>query len=178
LQLSPIRLQFAVPNVPRTAGFLLTSPVVARLYFDGARISRRNQCLQAGKEKAMSKAKFAAFVAALILSVSAAASAQSAQAALKAPPHMSKAQRVTWCRNHPNAVADCKEVRGDTHAIKADRKIVRGDRKEVKADIKAGNKSAAKADVKDLKSDRKELREDKKERRQDVRDARKDARRK
>jgi hypothetical protein len=151
---------------------------VERLYRNGARISHRNQCLQAGKEKVMSKTKLAAFVAALILSFSATASAQSAQAALKAPPHMSRSQRATWCRSHPRAVADCKEVHSDTRAIKADRKVVRVDRKEVKADVKAGNKSAAKADIKDLKSDRKEIRQDKKERRQDVRDARKDVRKK
>mgnify|MGYP006951176570 CR=1 FL=1 len=46
----------------------------------------------------MSKGKFAAFVAALILSVGTTAAAQSAQAALKAPPHMSRAQLVVWCR--------------------------------------------------------------------------------
>jgi hypothetical protein len=151
---------------------------MARLYGNGERIGHRNQSLQAGKEKVMSKAKFAAFVAALIVSVGATASAQSPQAALKSPPHMSRTQRATWCRNHPSAVADCKEVRNDTRAIKADRRVTRADRKEVKADVKAGNKSAAKADVKDLKSDRKDLRQDKKERREDVRDARKDARRK
>jgi hypothetical protein len=151
---------------------------MARLYPNGEHIRHRNQSLQAGKEKAMSKAKLAAFVAALIVSTGANASAQSAQAALKAPPHMSRPQLVTWCRNHPNAVADCKEVRNDTRAIKADRRVTRADRKEVKAEVKAGDKSAAKADIKDLKSDRKELRQDKKERRQDVRDTRKDARRK
>ena len=61
----------------------------------------------------MSKAKLAAFVAVLVMAVSANASAQSAQAALKAPPHMTRARLAVWCKNHPTATADCKEVRAD-----------------------------------------------------------------
>jgi len=95
----------------------------------------------------MSKAKLAAFVAALVLAVSSNASAQSAQAALKAPPHLTRARLAVWCKNHPNAVADCKEVRSDTKAIRSDRKEVRADRKEVRADIKADQAVAPGADI-------------------------------
>src|SRR6266568_2557322 len=108
----------------------------------------------------MSNAKLAAFAAALVLAVSSQASAQSAQAQLKAPPHMTRARLVAWCKSHPNAVADCKEVRGD--------------RREVRADIKAGDKKEAKQDARELKADRKDLRRDRKDRRHDVRDLRKD----
>lgn len=61
----------------------------------------------------MPKAKLAAFAAALVLAVSSQVSAQGAQTALKAPPHMTKAKLVTWCKTHPKAIADCKEVRAD-----------------------------------------------------------------
>jgi len=134
------------------------------------------QILDRGRRQQMSNAKLAAFTAALVLAVSSHASAQSAQAALKAPPHMTRAQLVTWCRNHPKATADCKEVRADTRDIRSDRKEVAADRKEVKADLKAGDKKEAKQDAKELKSDRKDLRQDRKDRRGDVRDIRKDAR--
>jgi hypothetical protein len=43
----------------------------------------------------MSSAKLAAFAAALVLAVSSQASAQGSQAALKAPPHMTRAKLVT-----------------------------------------------------------------------------------
>jgi hypothetical protein len=106
----------------------------------------------------MSNAKLAAFTAALVLAVSSHASAQSAQATLKAPPHKTRAQLVTWCRNHPKATADCKDVRSDNREIRSDRKEVVADRKEVKGDIKAGDKKEAKQDAKELKSDLKDLR--------------------
>ena len=73
----------------------------------------------------MSIAKLAAFTAALVIAASTAASAQSTQAALNAPPHMTKARLAVWCRNHPTAVADCKEVRGDRREIRTDRKEAR-----------------------------------------------------
>ena len=116
----------------------------------------------------MSKAKLAAFAAALLLAVGSNASAQSAQAALKAPPHMTRARLVAWCKSHPTATADCREVRADTREIRSDRREVSSDRKELRQDIKAGDK-------KELKSDRKDLRQDRRDRRGDVRDARKDA---
>jgi len=75
----------------------------------------------------MSKAKLAAFAAALFVAVASNASAQSAQAQLKAPPHMTRSRLVTWCKSHPNATADCKEVRADTKEIRGDRKEVRTD---------------------------------------------------
>jgi len=55
----------------------------------------------------MSIAKLAAFTAALVIAASTTASAQSTQATLKAPPHMTKARLAVWCKNHPTAVADC-----------------------------------------------------------------------
>ena len=125
----------------------------------------------------MSNAKLAAFTAALVMAVASSASAQSVQpahAGLKAPPHMTRARLVSWCKSHPAATADCREVRGDTREIRADRKEVRVDRKEVKADVKAGEKKEAKRDARDLKADRKDLRHDEKDRRQDARDIRKD----
>lgn len=122
----------------------------------------------------MSKVKLAAFVAALVLAVGSQASAQSAQAQVKAPPHMTRARLAVWCNNHPNAVADCKDVRADKRAVRSDRKEIRADRKDVKADIKAGDKKDAKQDVKALKADRKDLRKDRKDARADVRDVRKD----
>ncbi len=121
----------------------------------------------------MSKAKLAAFAAALVLAVGSQASAQSAQAALKAPPHLTRAKLATWCKSHPNATADCKEVRADNPQIRSDRKEVLADRKEVKADVKAGDKKEARQDAKEVKSDRKDLRQDRKDRRGDVRDIRK-----
>ena len=68
----------------------------------------------------MSNAKLAAFAAALILAVGSSASAQSSQLAVKAPPQMSRARLVAWCKSHPNARADCREVRSDTREIRAD----------------------------------------------------------
>jgi hypothetical protein len=124
----------------------------------------------------MSMAKLATFAAALVLAVGSSASAQSAQGTLRAP-HMTKAKLVVWCRNHPKAVADCKDVRNDNHGIRSDRKEVRTDRKDLKTDIKAGNKQDAKADRKDIKSDRKDLRRDSKDKRKDVKDIRQDAHR-
>ena len=79
----------------------------------------------------MSNAKLAAFAAALVMAVAANASAQTAQpvhAALKAPRHMTRPQLVSWCKSHPAATADCKEVRTDTREVRADRKEVRADR--------------------------------------------------
>src|SRR5258705_10335092 len=149
----------------------------ASLNLNGARMRPpEKRILDQRKETSMSKAKLAAFVAALVLAVSSNASAQSAQAALKAPPHLTRARLAVWCKNHPNAVADCKEVRSDTREIRSDRKEVRADRKEVRADIKAGDKKEAKQDAKKLKADRKDLRQDTRDRRGDVRDLRKDAR--
>jgi hypothetical protein len=121
----------------------------------------------------MSKVKLAAFAAALVLAVSSQASAQGTSA-LKAPAHITRAKLAVWCKNHPNATADCKDVRADNRATRSDRKEVVADRKEVKADIKAGNKTEAKQDSKDLKADRKDLRKDRTDRRKDVRDLRKD----
>ena len=120
----------------------------------------------------MSKAKLAAFAAALVMAVASNASAQSAQAQLNAPPHMTRARLIVWCKNHPTATADCKEVRGDTKEIRSDRKEVRADRREVRKDIKAGDKQEAKRNAKDLRADRKDLRQDRKDRRHDVRDGR------
>jgi hypothetical protein len=102
----------------------------------------------------MSIAKLAAFTAALVVAAASQASAQSVQSALKAPPHMSRVRLAAWCKSHPTAVSDCKEVRAD----------------------KAGDKSEAKRDARELKADRKDTRQDRKDRRQDVRDTRKDAR--
>ena len=124
----------------------------------------------------MSKAKLAAFAAALVMAVASNASAQAVQAQLKAPPHMTRANLVAWCKSHPAATADCKEVRGDTREVRADRREVRADRKEVRRDIKVGDKKEARQDARDLKADRRDLRQDKKDRRRDVRDTRKDAR--
>jgi hypothetical protein len=121
-----------------------------------------------------SKAKLAAFGAALVLAVSSQASAQGTSS-LKAPPHMTRAKLVTWCRNHPKATADCKDVRADNREVRSDRKEVLADRKGVKADVKAGDKKEARQDAKELKSDRKDLRQDRKDRQKDVRDIRKDA---
>jgi uncharacterized low-complexity protein len=126
------------------------------------------------KETQMSNAKIAAFAAALVLAVSTTASAQAAN---RVAAHPTRAQLVTWCKNHPAATGDCKEVRSDTREIRSDRKDVRADRTDLKADIKAGDKQEAKADRKELKADRKDIRSDRKDRRQDVRDARKDAHR-
>src|SRR5580765_3117918 len=112
----------------------------------------------------MSKAKLAAFAAALVLAVSSQASAQGTSA-LKAPPHLTRAKLATWCKNHPKATTDCKEVRSDNREIRSDRKEVLADRKEVKADIKAGDKKEAKQDAKELKSDRKDLKQDRTDRR-------------
>jgi hypothetical protein len=135
--------------------------------------TRKRSSIEEGEM--MSKAKLAAFAAALLLGVGSNASAQSAQAALKAPPHMTRTRLIAWCKSHPTATADCKEVRADTREIRSDRREVRSDRKELRQDIKAGDKKEAKADKKELKSDRKDLREDRRDRRGDVRDARKDA---
>jgi uncharacterized protein (DUF3084 family) len=129
------------------------------------------------KEIQMFRTKIAAFVAALILAGSSTASAQSGQAALKAPPHMTRARLIVWCRNHPKAVADCKEVRADTRELRSDRKEVRTDRRDLKSDIKAGDKREAKTDRKELKADRKDIRVDRKDKRQDARDVRKDGHR-
>jgi seryl-tRNA synthetase len=127
----------------------------------------------------MSNAKLAAFAAALVMAVASNASAQSAQpvhAALKAPPHMTRTRLVAWCKSHPAATADCKDVRGDTREVRADRKEVRADHREVKSDLKAGEKREAKRDARELKADRKDLHRDTKDRHSDVRDVRKDAR--
>ena len=123
----------------------------------------------------MSNAKLAAFAAALVLAVSSQASAQSTQAALKAPPNLTRAKLASWCKSHPNATADCKEVRADTREIRADRKEVRADRREVKADRKAGDRKEVRQDIREAKADRKDLRQDRKDRRGDVRDIRKNA---
>jgi hypothetical protein len=125
------------------------------------------------KEKAMSKAKLAAFFAGLLLVAGTNASAQSAK---PAAAHPTKANLVAWCKSHPAATADCKEVRNDRKGVRADAKEVKADRKEVRSDIKAGEKKEAKADAKELKSDRKDLRQDRKDTRKDVRDLRKDTR--
>jgi len=61
---------------------------------------------------------------------------------------MTTAKLVTWCKNHPKATADCKEVRADNREVRSDRKEVLVDRKEVKADVKAGDKKEAKQDAK------------------------------
>ena len=122
----------------------------------------------------MSKAKLAAFAAALVMAVASNASAQSVQAQLKAPPHMTRARLVAWCKSHPNATADCKEVRADTKEIRTDRKEVRADRREVRKDVKAGDKKEARQDAREVKADRKDLRQDRRNRRHDVRDLRKD----
>lgn len=122
----------------------------------------------------MSKAKLAAFAAALVLTVGSQASAQSTQAAVTAPPHMTRTGLIAWCKSHPKAVADCREVRGDTKEIRSDRKELRADRREVRADIKAGDKKEAKQDARELKADRKDLRQDRRDRRKDVRDLRRD----
>ena len=66
----------------------------------------------------MSNAKLAAFAAALLMAVATNASAQSAQAALKAPPHMTRARLIAWCKAHPTATAYCKEVRADTKEVR------------------------------------------------------------
>ena len=124
----------------------------------------------------MSKAKLAAFAAALVMGVASNASAQSVEAQLKAPPHMTRTRLVAWCKSHPAATADCKEVRGDTKEVRADRREVRADRKEVRQDIKAGDKKEARRDAREVKADRKDLRRDEKDRRRDVRDVHKDAR--
>jgi outer membrane murein-binding lipoprotein Lpp len=123
----------------------------------------------------MSNVKLAAFAAALVLGVGSSASAQSVQAALKAPPHMTRAKLLTWCKNHPTATADCREVRADTREIRSDRREVRSDRRELRQDIKAGDRKEARADKREIVSDRKDLRQDRRDRRGDVRDARKDA---
>jgi hypothetical protein len=125
------------------------------------------------KEKAMSKAKLAAVFAGLFLIAGTNASAQSAKPAVA---HPTKANLVAWCKSHPAATADCKEVRNDRKEVKADAKEVKADRKEVRSDVKAGEKKEAKADAKELKTDRKDLRQDRKDTRKDVRDVRKDAR--
>jgi hypothetical protein len=101
----------------------------------------------------MSKAKLAALAAALVLAVSSQASAQGTSS-LKAPPRLTRAKLATWCKNHPKATTDCKEVRADNREVRSDRKEVLADRKEVKADVKAGDKKEAKQDAKELKSDR------------------------
>src|ERR1700693_5942838 len=88
------------------------------------------------KEILMSKAKIAAFVAALFLAVS---SSASAQAGKKVAAHPTRAQLALWCRNHPAATGDCKDVRSDTRGIRADRKDVRTDRKDLRGDIKGGD---------------------------------------
>jgi hypothetical protein len=124
----------------------------------------------------MSNAKLAAFAAALILTVGSNASAQSSTFAVTAPRGLTRAGLVAWCKNHPNARADCRAVRADTREIRNDRKEVRADRRELRKDIKKGDKKEIKADKKELKVDRKDLRQDKKDRRRDVRDIRKDAR--
>ena len=126
------------------------------------------------KETSMSKAKIAAFVAALVLAVSTTASAQAAR---KVAAHPTRVQLAAWCRNHPAATAECREVRSDTRGIRADRKEVRTDRRDLRKDVKAGDKQEAKADKKELKADRKDIRTDRKDRAQDVRDTRKDVRR-
>jgi hypothetical protein len=121
----------------------------------------------------MSIAKVAAFSAALLVTAAAQSSAQSAQATLKAPAHMTRARLAVWCKSHPTAVGDCKEVRADNREIHSDRKEVRSDRKELRADVRAGDKKEARQDARELKADRKDTRLDRKDRRQDVRDARK-----
>jgi Skp family chaperone for outer membrane proteins len=125
------------------------------------------------KEKAMSKAKLAAFFAGLFLVVGSSASAQLAK---PAAARTTRANLVAWCKTHPAATADCREVRNDRKAVKADTKEVKSDRKEVRADLKAGEKREAKADARELRSDRKDLRQDKRDTRKDARDIRKDAR--
>ncbi len=127
--------------------------------------------LTRGRRKEMSNAKLAALVAALVLSVASNASAQGAQKVAARPRG---AKLVAWCKSHPAATTDCKDVRADNRAIRSDRKEIRADRKEVKADIKAGDKKEAKQELKALKADRKDLRQDRKDRRADARDVRKD----
>jgi hypothetical protein len=169
---------FLKPNERRNrlvAGFSVNiGPDGASLKLKGARMRPPETEPRERKEILMSKAKIAAFVAALVLAVS---STASAQAAKKVAAHPTRAQLAAWCKNHPAATADCKEVRSDTRGIRADRKEVRTDRRDLKADIKAGDKQEAKADKKELKADRKDIRQDRKDRRQDVRDAKKDAHR-
>jgi hypothetical protein len=148
----------------------------ASLMLNGARLRPpKIWILARGRRQEMSKAKLAAFAAALVLAVSSQASAQSSQAALKAPPQITKSKLVAWCKSHPSATADCKEVRADNREIRSDRKEIRADRREVKADIKAGDKKEARQDAKEVKSDRKDLRQDRRDRRGDVRDIRKNA---
>src|SRR5215208_951678 len=136
----------------------------------------RNRVLDRGRRDEMSKAKLAAFAAALILGAASSASAQAVQPHLKAPPHMTRVRLIAWCNSHPKATADCKEVRGDTREIRSDRRAIRTDRKEVRADVRAGDKKAARQDAKELKSDRKDLRKDRKDKRKDVRELRNDPR--
>ena len=81
----------------------------------------------------MSKAKIAAFVAALVLAVS---STASAQAARRVAAHPTRTQLVAWCKNHPAATTDCKEVRSDARDIRADRKEVRTDRRDLRKDVR------------------------------------------
>src|ERR1041385_6058728 len=102
-----------------------------------------------GRRTQMLNAKLAALSAALVLAVATTASAQSVQATTKAPPHMTRARLIVWCRNHPTATADCKEVRADTKEVRTDRKEVCADRREVRKDIKAGDKQEAKQDAKE-----------------------------
>jgi hypothetical protein len=149
-------------------------PDGASLNLKGARTRPPETEPRERKETQMSNAKIAALVAALVLAASTTASAQGAK---NVAPHRTRPQLVAWCKSHPAATADCKEVRSDTRGIRADRKEVRTDRRDLKADIKAGDKQEAKADKKELKADRKDIRQDRKDRRQDVRDARKDAHR-
>jgi hypothetical protein len=126
------------------------------------------------KEIPMSKTKVAAFVAALVLAVN---STASAQAAKRVAAHPTRVQLTAWCKNHPAATADCKEVRSDTRGIRADRKEVRSDRRDLRKDVRAGNKQEVKADTKELRTDRRDIRTDRKDRRQDARDIRKDTHR-
>jgi Skp family chaperone for outer membrane proteins len=114
----------------------------------------------------MSNVKLAALVAAFVLSAGSTATAQSA----KVVGHPTRANLIAWCKNHPEAKADCKEVRSGKHAVRTDRKELRADRKELKADVKAGDKKELKADKRDLRADRRDLRRDRRDTRRDARD--------
>jgi hypothetical protein len=126
--------------------------------------------LERGRREKMSITKLAAVAAALVFTAGT-ASAQSAKAS-----HPTRAQLVAWCKSHPTATQDCKEVRADTREVRSDRKELRSDRRAIRADVRQGNKAEVKADKRELKSDGRELRQDRKDRRQDARDTRKDAR--
>ena|SRR2546423_3672593 len=93
----------------------------------------------------MLKTRISALCAALVLTVAASAKAQSANETNESR----KEKLVAWCKNHPAAKSDCKEIRRDTRDIRADKKEAASDRRDLRAD-----KRDRRGDVRELRKDR------------------------